>query len=59
MKVIQAREMLFALQVADYPKSTDKSRSAVYKDVRKKAFPNEKKKVMSFDQIGDFFNGRF
>jgi hypothetical protein len=48
---LEAQEMLRGFQVSTYPNLKDESRSKLYKSVRKIAFPNEKQKIVSFDDI--------
>ena len=59
ISVIRSREMLYSLNVSSYPNMADRDRDKLYKETRNKAFPNEARKILRFDQMGEIFNGRF
>ena len=51
-EVIEARETLTRLKIMDYPSNMkDDDRSKLHSSIYKKAFPKNKSKVYSFDDI--------
>jgi hypothetical protein len=56
IEVIRNREMLSQLVVASYPHVVDADREKSRKQISKIAFPNEKKKVKTFDDFAVMVN---
>jgi len=57
IEVIEAQNTLLALRVSDYPNCKSDDRSKFHSSITKKAFPNQKKKIVSFDDIDKLFGG--
>jgi hypothetical protein len=51
LEVIEAQEMLRAMNVADYPTLKKESRSRLHKQVYKQAFPDQKKRVVTTEDL--------
>lgn len=49
--VLQARDRLIDLNIADYPRKTKDGRNRFYRDLRKKAFPDSLRKEMEFEDF--------
>lgn len=54
--VIEAQEMLKALQVSDYPYLKKEGRKRLYKSMHNKAYPNENvnAKILTTEQVDKF-----
>lgn len=56
-ETLSNRETLIDLRVADFPTIKSEERQKLHKDIYKKAYPNQKKKTLTFDDIGGILNG--
>jgi hypothetical protein len=55
--VISNRETLEKMRCADFPTINASERRNLHKEIHKKAFPNNKPKIVKFDDIERLFNG--
>lgn len=53
--MFQAQELLLAFQASDYPGLKQEARERVYKQTRKQAYPFEKQKIITFDDLERLF----
>ena len=51
INVLQARERLLDLNIADYPKMTKDGRKKLHRDLRKRAFPSHMQKEVEFEDF--------
>ena len=49
--ILEAQEMLRAMNVADYPYAKKDTRQKLHRQVHKQAFPDAKKRGMTFDDL--------
>lgn len=56
-EVLSNRETLAQLRCSDFPTLKNEERQRFHKEVFKKAYPNLKAKVISFDDLEGIFNG--
>lgn len=50
-EVLEAQEMLRAMNVADYPHQKKEPRARLHRQVYKQAFPDQKKRVITTDDL--------
>ena len=55
--VLDAQERLVDMNVSDYPKMGKESRKKFFKEMRKKAYPSELQKEVTFDEMARKLNG--
>jgi hypothetical protein len=55
--VLQAQEMLRAMNVADYPHMKKQGRDKLHRDVYKRAFPDQKKRVITTEDLKTLLGG--
>lgn len=52
INVIEARERLVDMNIADYPKMKNEGRKKFYRQMRKQAYPIHLQKTMDFEEFG-------
>lgn len=57
IEMLQAQELLVSFQAGDYPHLKNDSRDKLYRQIRKTAYPFEKQKVLTGEEIERFLNG--
>lgn len=55
VNVIASREELINLKVSDFPQLNADTRSSLHREIHKTAYPNLKKKVITFDDLERLF----
>ena len=57
VEIIEAQEMLRAMNIADYPTMKKNDRQRLHRQVYKTAYPNEKKRVITTQDLKKILGG--